>query len=1645
MKLVPQVVGSLLTSLLMVAVAAPRQAQGQPIPAATDDTGTLVTPNGNRFDIQGGTQAGNNLFHSFQQFGLSDGQIANFVSNPQIQNILGRVTGGNASIINGLIQVTGGNSNLYLMNPAGIVFGAGASLNVPASFTATTATGIGFGSPPFTRGAGGVWFNAFSTNDYQSLIGNPSTFAFDNAQPGSVINAGNLAVGEGQSLTLLGGNVVNTGQVTAPSGAITLAAVPGENLVRISQPGNLLSLEIAPPRDNAGQQVGITPQDLPTLLTGTGGNVETGLNVSATGDVQLTSSGITIPTEAGTAITSGTLDVSPVGAQGVASLSQVGGEVNVLGAKVGLFGANINASGTNGGGNVRIGGDYQGKGTILNALRTFVSRDSVINVDALNQGNGGRVIAWADEAARFYGTVTARGGLQSGNGGFAEVSSKGFLDYAGVANLSAVQGQLGSLLLDPTDIEIVDAGGNATLNDVNNFNASDLLGGTKLNVNVLNNATANVILQATNNINFNAPINIAQQGVGITAQANNDIFVNQAITTNGGAVNLIGDSDKNGAGRVQIFGGAISTHGGDISIRGTSNIPDKSGIDIQSPIDSGGGKITIDGTSTGISTSADISTSVAGNPRGINLSSQGNIISRGGDIYLTGRSTNAYGIAIISSINSGSGKIAVNGTGIGASKEGGGIVVFGNIFITSEGGDISFIGTGAGADGIRIFDDTGSPLNSRSGRPEIASGSGKIVFNGTSTGTVGINRARGIAIDENINSGGGGISLTSGGGNMSLTGNSSNDFGIQVSGTLDASSATGNGGAITLNATGGNITTANINSSGKLNAGPISLISERGAIDTTAGVLNALGGNNGGNITIQAPGDIRVGQIGEANSLNSDFLNSGFNRNSGSLRLTSTSGNINTSAGTLFTASALGNGGDISLNAAGNIRVARMDAFSERSTGGLITLSAGNNSTISLSGDITTNQNSVTFNRPVNLAGNVNISDTGNIIFENTVDGTYNLTLNPGNGIVQFNGFVGSSTPLNNLSVGGDITTNNPAGIDIRTINNITTGILNSSSSENGSNITLNARGTINVNQINAQSLGNGRGGNIDITTNKFFQATGSFPDQNGVNVSISTAGRAGGGSIIIRHGGGGLIPFIVGNSKTNGTQGAITRGNAESEQTIFPTQSYLDTHKQDSDRLQIISTAPLPSLPADANPILPEAIRLPERSGDPLKDLAFRIGDLLHAETQIEQDPHTKTDNFVWHLYDQRNLSLNVNSPLAVGQIDKLFEEEYEEYLGGNLTNEVVTVESIRDTLKTIHSQTGTSPVVIYARSLPDSLELILVLPEGTPIRKTVPQANAAALKKTLDEFRQTVTNPQPPKAYLASAQQLYNWMIAPLEPQLKALKINTLIFCMDAGLRTIPMAALHDGKQFLVEKYSLGSIPSISLTNTRYNSLKDAEVLAMGASKFQQLSPLPSVPIELDVITPQLWAGKSFLNEEFTLKNLQSQGHSFEIIHLATHANFQSGNISNSFIQLWDTKLKLGQLRQMGWNQPPQVELLVLSACRTALGDVDAELGFGGLAVQAGVKSALASLWYVSDDGTLMLMSEFYRQLSQPDVTIKAEALRRAQIAMLRGQLRQESGQQRGIGVVDTMPLSRGLPQSQDFSHPYYWAAFTMIGSPW
>ncbi|PSB45178.1 filamentous hemagglutinin, partial [filamentous cyanobacterium Phorm 6] len=416
----------------------PLAVRSQSVVPANDGTNTVVNQEQNRTDISGGQLSGNgaNLFHSFSQFNLSEGQIANFLTNPNIQNILGRISGADVSIINGLISVSGGNSNLFLMNPAGIVFGQNARLNVPGSFFATTATGIGFGDR---------WLNASGINDYKALVGNPNQFNFNNSQIGTIVNAGNLAVGSGQNLTLLGGTVINTGQLSAPAGQITVAAVPGQNAGRISQVGNLLSLEITPSL-LSGKST-IASVGLPQLLTGPGVASATGLTTNEAGQLVLTG-GETVQVNAGSAIVSGTVNV--FAPDGIA-----GGTVNILGEKVGLFGANINASGTNGGGTVRVGGGGRGMEPVPNSLVTYVSPDSTIAVNAIERGNGGTAVIWADNITRFFGNITARGGTAAGNGGQVEVSGKSSLIFQGEVDTRATNGAIGTLWLDPANIAIV--------------------------------------------------------------------------------------------------------------------------------------------------------------------------------------------------------------------------------------------------------------------------------------------------------------------------------------------------------------------------------------------------------------------------------------------------------------------------------------------------------------------------------------------------------------------------------------------------------------------------------------------------------------------------------------------------------------------------------------------------------------------------------------------------------------------------------------------------------------------------------------------------------------------------------------------------------------------------------------------------------------------------------------------------------------------------------------------------------------------------------------------------------------------------------------------------------------------------------------
>ncbi|RMH74900.1 MAG: filamentous hemagglutinin N-terminal domain-containing protein [Cyanobacteria bacterium J007] len=259
------------------------------------DSTTVVTQDGDLFEISGGdrSNSGTNLFHSFEQFGLTEGQIATFVSHPDILNIFSRVTGGDPSVINGLIQVTGGDSNLFLVNPAGIIFGSQARLDVPASFTATTADRLGFGDPSNWQ-----WFYSTGSNAYGNLEGTPNAFAFTSLQPQQIVNIGDLAVGRGQNLTLIGGTIVSSGTLSAPDGQVIVAAVPGESIVRLSQPGMLLDLEL----DSYTwlEQWWENPFRfyssllLPRLLTGGSGGNATDITVNDDGSIELSGSGLQV-------------------------------------------------------------------------------------------------------------------------------------------------------------------------------------------------------------------------------------------------------------------------------------------------------------------------------------------------------------------------------------------------------------------------------------------------------------------------------------------------------------------------------------------------------------------------------------------------------------------------------------------------------------------------------------------------------------------------------------------------------------------------------------------------------------------------------------------------------------------------------------------------------------------------------------------------------------------------------------------------------------------------------------------------------------------------------------------------------------------------------------------------------------------------------------------------------------------------------------------------------------------------------------------------------------------------------------------------------------------------------------------------------
>ncbi|WP_293330397.1 CHAT domain-containing protein [Microcoleus sp. CAWBG58] len=1670
-----------------VLVAIYRQSQiaaAQPIMAAPDGTGTTITTPGaspSRYDITGGTSSrdGANLFHSFTRFGLNPGETANFLSNPNIKNILGRVVGGDASLINGLIRVTGGNSNLYLVNPAGIIFGSNARLDVPGSFLATTASGIGFDSG---------WFNGTGANNYAGLVGAPNTFAFG-AQPGSIVNAGDLAVENGQSLTLLGGTVISTGRLSAPGGQITVAAVPGENLVRLSQNGLLLSLEIAPAAGVPGSEaLPFSPLSLPKLLSGSGAASATGITTNDRGEVVLTG-GQTIPAGAGTALVSGVADVSaPSGA---------GGTVNVLGDKVGLLAAKIEASGPDGGGTVRIGGDYRGEGTVPNARMTYVDGKSSIAANATKSGNGGRVFVWADNTTAFLGRISATGvsaTSSSGVGGFVEISGKQRLMFNGTVDTSGTNG-LGTLLFDPENILITDsseaAGDAAVIANSSNILATQTRSPGQQNQDDSSltisrralesiSGTTNVVLEALNDIK-------------IADLADNKLSF--AATT--GSVTLRADADRNGAGVFSMNAGdTISTRGGALSLEGSQITAGN--------LSSNGGNISLISPGTTVAANVSASNSSGGNSgniliEGLNVTAQK--LDASGSKSSANVTLTAWNILGVSSIAGGSGNITLTGNEINLKGDKNSVSGTGFLVLQpwNSGQNIAIAGSGDVGTNTYLNLTANELENLQNGFAGItigrSNGSGSILIanNFTFYDPLIIQSPAGL----------GTITSTS-----SLTGADNASISLKAEGNIRTGNITTNNQEIRINSTTGNVTTAalrtgsppSINTSvnsakvPRTSGGDVSVTAEgtvtAGAIDTR--------GDRAGNVTLTGRGGVTVSAIEAGGS--------------------ETGGNITLTGNEIDLT-----GGNNSIASNGNLVLQPVDPTQNMTIAGAAETEALNLTAAELnslrngfasiaigradgSGSIaiapaTTTPNStpaVTFQDPTTIRSPLG---SGAIVGTGAIAGTDNATIALMGGSVAV-GDVTSNAGINITSSQGNVTAgmvstrsaNGTAGnINIRSAGSVEAGNVNAFGAKSGGDISIVAPGRIVTGVINSSSQSgsagsskitgqkdvevvsikaNGNtGGDVAIEAGGLFRAAGSETTSDRTSVSISTDGQVRSGSLTLLQStcpSGNCTTTTVGtgNSKSNATSSTTATAPLLSLPSPAPTTTV--GLKNTGNSPQIVTQTPAEPVPKSGTANVSSRqtpVPVEEQSNQTaagsvllsqsvLKDNVGASSATENGSSATAQKPGSGNTDSIASLRlpeISRSTSIAQISPIdAVQQRDRAQGREFERYFGGNLDRKSITQQSIRDTLSSVNRLTGVKPAIVYVWVKDKNLELVLLLPDGKNVFKSVPASRETVLQ-VAKEFTNAIRTPKTLTGsdYKEPAKELYQWLIAPLQAELDANKIDTLAFSMDAGLRTLPLAALFDGKQFLVEKYSLALIPSLSLTDTRYADVKDSEVLAMGASKFPEKydqNPLPAVPLEISTIVGKIWHGASFLNERFTLANLKEKRNQsqYKIIHLATHGDFQPGGAQNSYIQFWDTKLRLNQLEELKLSNP-QVELLVLSACTTAVGDEQAELGFAGLAVHAGVKSALASLWYVSDAGTLGLMTEFYQQLRT--APIKAEALRQAQLTMLRGEVRLQDGYLVRSGNNQPLPLPAELTARGDrnLSHPYYWAAFTMIGSPW
>mgnify|MGYP006291534781 FL=1 len=337
--------------------------------------------------------------------------------------------------------------------------------------------------------------------------------------------------------------------------------------------------------------------------------------------------------------------------------------------------------------------------------------------------------------------------------------------------------------------------------------------------------------------------------------------------------------------------------------------------------------------------------------------------------------------------------------------------------------------------------------------------------------------------------------------------------------------------------------------------------------------------------------------------------------------------------------------------------------------------------------------------------------------------------------------------------------------------------------------------------------------------------------------------------------------------------------------------------------------------------------------------------------------------------------------------------------------------------TRRTRLDRTPAGTAVLYPIIFSDMTALLVTLPDG--IRLVTAPVAADRLNIAVRRFRAYLQSPSAGNRYYFFARRLHDWLIRPVAPLLAENRVRTLIVAPDGALRLIPFAALHDGAGFLAERFAVVTVPGITLSDPQPLVIADTPALLVGLTEARMgFSALPAVHRELAAIQ-SLIGGTVLKDETYTEETLEAalRRRAFGIVHLATHGEF-GGTAADTFLLTSAETLSMNRLEGLiglGRFREQPLALLTLSACQTALGDERAALGLAGVAVKAGARSAVATLWSVDDEATAAAVQIFYERLKERG-TSRAEALQAAQVALING------GQ---------------------YSHPAFWAPFLLIGS--